>query len=109
MSRGELSYKERLLALNLLPLTFDREIKDLVFLYKGLFGYLNVNISKYVTFVSHGRTRLSNTSKYILKVKFVKLPLSNLLTIIVLLRSGTLYVKTYVLTLSLVLVLSNLN
>ena len=63
MSRGELSYKERLLALNRLPLTFDREIKDLVFLYKGLFGYLNVNISKYVTFVSHGRTRLSNTSK----------------------------------------------
>ena len=79
-----------------------------MFLYKGLFGYLNVNISKYVTFVCHGRTRLSNTSKYILKVKFVKLPLSNLLTIIELLRSGTLYVKTYVLTLCLVLVLSNL-
>ena len=72
MSRGELSYKERLLALNLLPLTFDREIKDLVFLYKGLFGYLNVNISKYVTFVSHGRTRLSNTSKYILQGQICK-------------------------------------
>ena len=40
MSRGELSYKERLLALNLLPLKFDREIKDLVFLYNGLFDYL---------------------------------------------------------------------
>ena len=72
MSRGELCYKERLLALNLLPLTFDREIKDLVFLYKGLFGYLNVNISKYVTFVSHGRTRLSNTSKYILQGQICK-------------------------------------
>ena len=72
VSRGELSYKERLLALNLLPLTFDRKIKDLVFLYKGLFGYLNVNISKYVTFVSHGRTRLSNTSKYILQGQICK-------------------------------------
>jgi hypothetical protein len=36
--RGELSYKELLLALDLLPLTFDREVKDLVFLYKALFG-----------------------------------------------------------------------
>jgi hypothetical protein len=36
--RGELSYKERLLALDLLLLTFDREVKDLVFLYKALFG-----------------------------------------------------------------------
>ena len=67
MSTGEESYKERLLAPVLLPLTFDREIKDLVFLYKALFGYLNVNISNYVSFVSHGRTRLSNGSKYILQ------------------------------------------
>ena len=43
--RGELSYKERLSALNLLPLSFDREIKDLVFLYKALFGYVNVDVS----------------------------------------------------------------
>ena len=43
-----------------------------MFLYKGLFGYLNVNISKYVTFVSHGRTRLSNTSKYILQGQICK-------------------------------------
>ena len=64
--RGELSYKERLLALYLLPLTFDREVKDLVFLYKALFGYINVDVSNCVSFVSHGRTRLCNTSKYIL-------------------------------------------
>jgi hypothetical protein len=44
--RGELSYKERLLALDLLPLTFDREVKDLVFLYKALFGYVNVDVKK---------------------------------------------------------------
>ena len=65
--RGELSYKERLLALDLLPLTFDREVKDLVYLYKALFGYVNVDVSNCVSFVSHGRTRLSNTSKYILQ------------------------------------------
>ena len=35
--------------------------------YKALFGYVNVDISNCVPFVSHGRTRLSNTSKYILQ------------------------------------------
>ena len=39
----------------------------LVFLYKALFGYVNVDVSNCVSFVSHGRTRLSNTSKYILQ------------------------------------------
>ncbi len=40
MMNGELSYKERLLALDMLPLTLDREIKNLVFLYKALFDRL---------------------------------------------------------------------
>ena len=31
---GEVSYKQRLLTLRLLPLTYDREIGDLVFLFK---------------------------------------------------------------------------
>ena len=62
--RGELSYKDRLLALDLLPLTFDRKVKDVVILYKALFGYVNVDVCKNISFVSHGRTRLSNTSKY---------------------------------------------
>ena len=70
--RGELSYKERLSALNLLPLSFDRKIKDLVFLYKALFGYVNVNVSNYVSFVSHGRLRLSNSSKYILQIQICR-------------------------------------
>jgi hypothetical protein len=65
--RGQLSYKERLLALDLLPLTFDREVKDFVFLYKALIGYMNVDVNNCVSFVSHGRTQLSNTSKYILQ------------------------------------------
>jgi hypothetical protein len=52
--RGELNYKERLLALDFLPLIFDREVKDLVYLYKALFGYVNVDVSNCVSFVSHG-------------------------------------------------------
>ena len=67
LMNGELEYKERLSALNLLPLTFDREIKDLVYLYKALFGFLDVDICRYVSFVTHGRTRLSRASRYILQ------------------------------------------
>ncbi len=40
MMNGELNYKERLLTLNMLPLTLDWEIKDLVFMYKAFFGFI---------------------------------------------------------------------
>ncbi|CAB4031032.1 Hypothetical predicted protein [Paramuricea clavata] len=63
----EMPYKERLSSLNLLPLSYDREMKDLTFFYKALFGFTNVNLSNYVSFVSHGRTRLSLSSEYILQ------------------------------------------
>ena len=66
---GELSYKERLLTLDMLPLTLDREIKDLMFMYKALFGFINVDINNYVSFVSHGRTRSSQSSKYLLQIQ----------------------------------------
>ena len=33
---GELSYRERLVKLGLLPFTFDRELKDVAFFYKCL-------------------------------------------------------------------------
>ena len=51
MSGGELTCKEKFLALDLLPLTLNREIKDLVFLYKALFGYSNVDIINYIYLV----------------------------------------------------------
>ena len=70
--RGELSYRERLLALDLLPLNYDREVRDLVYFFKSLFSYIDVNIDNYVSFVSHGRTRLSHTSRYILQSKLCK-------------------------------------
>ncbi|CAB4017509.1 Hypothetical predicted protein, partial [Paramuricea clavata] len=36
--KGDSSYNERLVDLNLLPLCYDREIKDLMFFYKALYG-----------------------------------------------------------------------
>ena len=54
---GEMSYKQRLLTLALLPLTYDRELRDLVFLYNCIFGYIDLNISRYIT---HGRSRSKN-------------------------------------------------
>ena len=52
-------YRETLIKLNILPLTYDREIKDLVFFYKSKYGSLDINVSEHVSFVRHGHTRLS--------------------------------------------------
>ena len=86
-----MSYRDRLLTLKLLPLTFDRELKDLVFFYKCLNGFTDLNVSDFVSFVSHGRTRLSNS--YNLKFLYVKLAPFRPLTLIVLLSSGTISVN----------------
>ena len=59
--KGEQSYKERLVTLKLLPLCYDREVKDLVFFYKAMHGYINLDVNNFVSFVAHGRTRLSET------------------------------------------------
>ena len=67
---GVMSYRDRLLTLKLLPLTFDRELKDLVFFYKCLNGLTDLNVSDFVSFVSQGRTRLSNS--YNLKTPLCK-------------------------------------
>ena len=61
IKQGELSYKERLIHLDLLPLTYDREVKDLVFLYKALYGYIDIDIT-FINSVSHGHTRRSQSS-----------------------------------------------
>ena len=53
----EVSYKDRLLALNRLPLSYDREIKDSTFFFKAMYGYYDLNIFDYVSLVSHSRTR----------------------------------------------------
>ena len=55
----EMSYHQILQLLHLLPLCYDREIKNLTFFYKALYGYIDVNFNKYVAFIGHGRTRHS--------------------------------------------------
>ena len=41
----------------MLPLAYDREIKDLVFFYKAVYSYIDIDVSNYVTFNNHPRTR----------------------------------------------------
>ncbi|CAB3993505.1 Hypothetical predicted protein [Paramuricea clavata] len=41
----EMPYKQRLLKLELLPLSYDSEMKDLVFFFKALYGYVDLNIN----------------------------------------------------------------
>ena len=47
---------------NLLPqLVLDRELKDPVFYYKCLFGSTDINVLEHTSFISHDRTRQSNS------------------------------------------------
>ena len=57
---GEISYKQRLSTLRLLPLTHDREIRDIVFLYNCIFGSTDFNIDRFLTFVPHDRSSTQN-------------------------------------------------
>ena len=67
-----MSYKERLLALKILPLFYGKEIRDLCFLYKALHGLTDVNVDNFVTFVNHNRTRYCKNPALMLKVPFCK-------------------------------------
>ena len=67
---GEMSYQERLIKLDLLPLVYDRELNDLTFFYKCLYGLTDLNVHSFVSFVQHGRTRQSNSCN--LKTPFCK-------------------------------------
>ena len=42
---GEMFYKERLIRLDLLPPVHDRELNDITFFYKCLYGQTNLNVS----------------------------------------------------------------
>ena len=59
--RGKMSYKERLTMLDLIPLSLDRELKDLAFFYKCLYCSTDLDVLNYVSFISHGRTRQSDS------------------------------------------------
>ena len=68
IKKGDMSYKERLLSLNLLPLVYDREIKDLTYFYKLLHGFSNLNVLDFESFVNHTRTRHCKNPSLVLKV-----------------------------------------
>ena len=53
--------KEKLISLDLLPLVCDRELNDITFFYKCLYGQLDLDVHDFVSFVTHRRTRLSNS------------------------------------------------
>jgi hypothetical protein len=69
-----MTYKDRLLALNIniLPLAFNREIKDLTFIFKTLHSFYGLDVFDFVSFVNHSRTRNCNNPSLVLKVPFCK-------------------------------------
>ena len=69
---GEVSYIQTMIAdSRLLPLTYDREIRDLVFLFNCISGSTDLNIDRFVTFVSHDRSRSQNPA-LMLKLAYCK-------------------------------------
>ena len=56
--KDESSYKDRLTLLDLLPLSLDHELKDLIFFINV---FTDLDVRNYVSFVSHDCTRLSNS------------------------------------------------
>ena len=67
---GDTTYKERLQALHLLPLCYDREVKDLTFFYKALYGHIDLNITDFVVFSKHSNIRNCLNPRLMLKVPF---------------------------------------
>ena len=58
--KGQQEYKDRLVALDLLPLCYGRELQDITFFYKALHGHIGIDISNFASFVNNGGTRSSN-------------------------------------------------
>ena len=59
---GDVPYRDR----------YDREIRDLMFFYKALHGFYDLNVEDFVSFVTHGRTRLSSNPTVVLKIPYCK-------------------------------------
>ena len=69
----DLEYKDRLNTLNLMPLSFRREIGDLVFFFRCLHGDYELDTRDYVSFVSPtGMHTRSASDTFKLKVNFCK-------------------------------------
>jgi hypothetical protein len=64
----ELSYLERLRKLNLLPISYWLEIKDLTFFFKCKQGLYDLDISSFVTFSSNRSSRTRSSKDNLLQV-----------------------------------------
>ena len=65
-----LTYNERLQQLNLLPLVYRREVKDITTFYKLKSGYYNYSVGRYFNFCSDKRLRSYSSNK--LKINNVR-------------------------------------
>jgi hypothetical protein len=54
--RGEMTYVERLTELNIIPLVYDREKKDIILYFKCKNNFVDLDISQYVE-TTASRTR----------------------------------------------------
>ena len=73
LGKRNFTYDERLKCLNLLSLEKRRYLFDVTFLYKALYGYLNVDVSLFLNFYSQdGPYRLRHVDDYSLKMNFVR-------------------------------------
>ena len=61
---SELSYKDRLLNLNLLPINYWLEYLDLLFLYKCIYGIIDINLDNFAQFCS-GRSRRGSSGLFL--------------------------------------------
>ena len=61
MGYNEMTYDERCKRLQVLPLSYRREVLDLVFLYNGLHGAIDVDFTDEIAYVNSGRN-LRSTS-----------------------------------------------
>ena len=71
-NHAKLTYQQRLICLDLLPLCNEREISDLVFFFKALYGFTDLDISTFVSFSNNARTRLCQNPSLTLKVPLCK-------------------------------------
>ena len=72
VKEGDVPYRDRLSILNMLPLCYDREIRNLMFFYSAFHGLYDLNVEEFVSFVTHERTRLSSNSTVVLKIPYCK-------------------------------------
>ena len=73
LGKRNFTYDERLKCLNLLSLEKRHYLFDVTFLYKALYGYLNVDVSLFLNFYSQDDPyRLRHVDDYSLKMNFVR-------------------------------------